>query len=87
VAPEAQDVPERVERILSHLLARPVSRDEDGDRPLRELGLSSLRMIQLLGEIESVFGVRVLDAEVAAANFGTLDALVSFLGRKLGKDR
>ena len=85
MAPEAQDVPERVERILSHLLARPISQADDGDSSLRELGLSSLRMIQLLGEIESAFGVRVLDAEVAAPNFRTLDALVSFLGRKLGE--
>lgn len=83
---EAQDVPELVEQILTHLLARPISRLDDGEAPLRELGLTSLRMIQLLGELESTFPIRVMDEEVAPLNFETIDSLIAFVTRKLSSN-
>jgi acyl carrier protein len=84
VIPEAQDVPEQVREILTRLLARPISHAEDSEAPLRELGLTSLRMIQLLGELESTFAVPIADDEVIPSNFGTLGSLTAYVKRKLG---
>ncbi len=81
--PEAQDVLARVERILSDPLARPITHSDHGSMPLRELGLSSLRMIQLLTDLESAFDIRIHDDEVAGEHFGTLDGLMEFVRQKL----
>ena len=81
---DGQGLPERVERMLTQLLARPVSRHDDARVPLRDLGLTSLRMIQLLGELEATFDIRVADEEVSPENFDTFDLLVAYLTRKRG---
>ncbi|MCA9728098.1 MAG: acyl carrier protein [Candidatus Eisenbacteria bacterium] len=84
MTPEAQDVPRKLEQILSELLARPIDESEDDETPLRELGLSSLRMIQLIDDLETAFSIRVQDREVTGANFGTLATLIAFVGGKIG---
>lgn len=81
---ESRNMTERVEGILTQLLARPISLRADGQTPLRDLGLSSLRMIQLLGELEDSFDIRVTDEEVGPENFDTLDLLIAYLARKRG---
>lgn len=69
----------RVETILTEVLGKPIRREEVGSRRLRDLGLESLRMIRLLAELESKFGLRIRDDQVNGENFGTLDKLVRFL--------
>jgi acyl carrier protein len=70
--------------MLTQLLARPVSRHDDAHVPLRDLGLTSLRMIQLLGELETAFDIRIADDEVGPENFDTFDQLVAYVTRKRG---
>lgn len=79
---ERTELTSRLEEILSDLLQRPLSSSMDGETSLRDLGLGSLRMIQLLGDLEAVFGIRIADDEVSAENFATLKTLEAFV---LGK--
>lgn len=72
----------KVRAILEQVLARELSASLDA-APLRELGLSSLRMIQLLSELESTFQIRIGDEEVDSEHFGSLDQLVRFIEAKV----
>jgi dTDP-4-amino-4,6-dideoxygalactose transaminase/acyl carrier protein len=69
----------RVEEVVGKVLGRPLDRAEMGTRPLRDLGLGSLRMIQLLADLEETFAIKIGDAQVTGDNFGTLDRLVRFV--------
>lgn len=80
----ASDLEEKLARILSGLTGKPVSVEAQAAVPLRELGLSSLRMIQLLTELESSFQIRIPDDDVDGENFGDLRSLASYLRGRLG---
>jgi acyl carrier protein len=55
----------------------------DPGEPLVSSGiLDSMAMLRLITFLESRFNVRVGDGEVGAEQFGTLDQLVAFVGRK-----
>lgn len=73
-----------VEEVVSGILSRPVDRAKVGTRDLRDLGLGSLRMIQLLAEIEERFSIKVRDDQVTGENFGTLERLVRFVESQAG---
>lgn len=89
-APEVREATRRkrigrdVEKAVSTVLGRSVDRTEAGARDLRELGLGSLRMIQLLADIEERFSIKVRDDQVTGENFGTLDCLVRFVQAQAG---
>ena len=51
------------------------------DADLFELGLDSLGVNRLVVFVERRFGVRVVDDEIVAENFRTLEALVSLVQR------
>jgi len=54
---------------------------DDGD--LLALGVvDSLGFLELVEEVQSLFGVTVEDVEVTEENFGSIDAIVSFVQRK-----
>lgn len=78
------DLRASVARVLEGVLKREVRPGVDAEVPLRELGLASLRMIQLIGDLESSFGIRVEDEDVEPENFDTLAALARFVDRKRG---
>lgn len=73
---------EKLERVVSGVLKREVRFERDRDASLRDLGLASLRMIQLIGDLEAAFAIRIDDAEVEPENFDTLGVLLSFVERK-----
>jgi dTDP-4-amino-4,6-dideoxygalactose transaminase/acyl carrier protein len=81
------EVGDQVERLLGGILSRPVRREEDGTRALRDLGLSSLKMIQLIGELEETFDLRIEDEEVGGENFGSIESLIRFLEGRVGRGR
>jgi len=57
-------------------ITRPVSRDDD----LREAGLSSLDLVNLMLAVEAEFAVRIPEREMTPANFrsiGRIAALVA----------
>jgi dTDP-4-amino-4,6-dideoxygalactose transaminase/acyl carrier protein len=76
-----------VEEVVSSVLGRPVDRAKAGALDLRDLGLGSLRMIQLLSELEERFSIKVRDEQVTGENFGTLDRLVRFVEAQAGKGK
>ena len=76
---EKKDVSHVVHRILmQQSIDRPVAANDD----LREIGLTSLDMVDLVLSVESEFNVRIPEAAITPANFrsiATIDALISSL--------
>ncbi len=74
-----KDVSHVVRRILvQQSIDRPVSANDD----LREIGLTSLDMVDLVLSVESEFNVRIPEAAITPANFrsiASIDALISSL--------
>jgi acyl carrier protein len=65
-------VVEVVQRFLKeHSIERPVSPHED----LREAGLSSLDMVNLVLTVEAELGVTIPDREITPANFRSISAI------------
>lgn len=53
------------------------------DQDLLALGVvDSLGFIELVEEVQSLFGLTVEDVEVTEENFGSVDAIVAFVQRK-----
>ncbi len=75
-----------VEEVVSTVLGKPVDRASVGARELRDLGLGSLRMIQLLADLEESFSIKIRDEQVTGENFGTLERLVRFVETQAGKE-
>jgi acyl carrier protein len=64
--------------LIERSIERPVTPDAD----LREIGLTSLDMVNLVLSVESAFDLQIPEAEITPANFrsiATIDALVSAL--------
>ena len=75
----AESVAARVGALVGEITARDVNVEVDGSRTLRDLGVSSLRMIELIGSLESTFGFRVGDDDIDEDNFGTLSGLALYV--------
>src|SRR3954470_19825955 len=76
---QKKDVSHVVRRILvQQSIDKPVSANDD----LREIGLTSLDMVDLVLSVESEFNVRIPEAAITPANFrsiATIDALIKSL--------
>ena len=76
---QTKDVSQVVRRILvQQSIDKPVSALDD----LREVGLTSLDMVDLVLSVESEFNVRIPEAAITPANFrsiATIDALINSL--------
>jgi acyl carrier protein len=76
---QKKDVSHVVRRILvQQSIDKPVSANDD----LREIGLTSLDMVDLVLSVESEFNVRIPEAAITPANFrsiATIDALINSL--------
>jgi acyl carrier protein len=74
-----KDVSHVVRQILvQRSINRPVSVNDD----LREIGLTSLDMVELVLSVESEFAVRIPEAAITPANFrsiAAIDALINSL--------
>jgi acyl carrier protein len=55
---------------------------EDGDDLLQQGVVDSLGFVELVEEVQSRFGIVVEDVEVTEQNFGSIDAIVGFVGGK-----
>lgn len=57
--------------------------DLGDDQDLLALGVvDSLGFVELVEEVQSLFGITVDDVEVTEENFGSIDAIVGFVQRK-----
>jgi acyl carrier protein len=77
-----EDVAAAVAEVVGAVLGRPMQDAAAATQRLRDLGLSSLRMIRLLADLEARFGIRISDDQVNGENFGTLQRLVRFVERQ-----
>lgn len=46
------------------------------DTPTKELGLDSLKFIQMVVQFEETFGIEVYDSDLVMSNFETVGALI-----------
>jgi len=69
--------------VLAGILGRNAVPAE-GDFALRDAGLDSVAMIELLTALESELGVRLGPAEIRPEHFETLGSLESFVATKSG---
>jgi acyl carrier protein len=67
--------------VVQHLDAGLSAADVGDQQPLADLGLDSMRSINLLLDLESTLGVVFPDEELTAANFHTLAAIESLVAR------
>jgi acyl carrier protein len=63
-------------------LIRDGAEEFDAARPLRQFGLDSFALIELLLYSESHFGVRLADSELTPENLGSIDAFARCICRK-----
>ena len=67
-----------VRRILdARSIAQPVRPHDD----LREAGLTSLDMVSLVLSVESEFGIKIPEREIAPANFRSIVTIESLIAR------
>jgi len=70
-----------VRRMLSERsITRPVGEDDD----LRQAGLSSLDMVNLVLTIEAEFDVRIPETEITPANFRSIALISKLVNNLLG---
>lgn len=76
---------ERVKSFISSMFLTDPSRDLDDQDSLLQLQIvDSTGFLELVGFIESEFGVKVADEEMLPENLDSLAAIDAYLDRKLG---
>lgn len=84
MTPKEEDLAQRVEEVVGAVLGRSMRDAETATQRLRDLGLTSLRMIRLLADLEVAFSIRIQDDQVNGENFGSLERLIRFVERQTG---
>jgi acyl carrier protein len=75
--PPKKDASYLVHRILKQQsIDRPVAATDD----LREVGLSSLDMVELVLSVESEFNVRIPEGAITPANFRSIASIDALIG-------
>ena len=64
------------------LYLRPDVDLSDGDDFLSLGIIDSLGFVELVEEVQGRYSVEIADVEITEENFGSIDAIVSFVGRK-----
>jgi acyl carrier protein len=72
---------ERLIRLVGEVIATPVQDAAAWERPLSELGITSLKMVNLIFAIEIEFSVAIPQAAITPANFESLATLEALLAR------
>ena len=77
---------ERIAAVVRRLLSeRSITRTFTAQEELRDVGLTSLDMVNLVLAVESELGVAIPESEITPANFrsvATIEALVAGLQRR-----
>lgn len=72
------DVTELVRRILSE---RSIAGEVTEQADLRDVGLTSLDMVDLVLSVECAFNLRIPEAQITPANFRSIAAIDALLSR------
>ncbi len=73
---EKEEIEKSLLEELGTILARDLG-EEDADKPLRDLGVDSLSMVELFVTIEKRLGIRLMEAGLTRENFTSIDTLSS----------
>ena len=77
---------ERVTAIVGRILVeRSIQRQAGPDDNLREVGLTSLDMVNLVLSIELEFDVQIAENEITPANFQSISAISRLLAKTLSQ--
>jgi acyl carrier protein len=68
--------------LIERAISRPVSADDD----LRQAGLTSLDMVNLVLAVEAEFDLMIPEASITPANFRSISAISSLITRLLNKN-
>jgi acyl carrier protein len=77
---ERADIKNKLLDELGAVLGREL-RDEDAAKPLRDLGVDSLSMVELFVAVEREFGVKLLEGGYGKADFRSVDALATAIAK------
>ncbi len=70
---------ERLEKILEHYTGKKQTLNRDADL-MKDLGLNSLELIELVVEIEEEFGISIEDREIQSLS--SVDDVIRLIERK-----
>jgi acyl carrier protein len=71
---------DRVEDVVQRLLAeRSISRPVSSDDDLREVGLTSLDMVNLMLSVEAEFDLEIPEIDITPANFRSISTISSLI--------
>jgi len=84
VTDQAADVGSDIRGFIegNFLYLRPDLELGDGDDFLQLGIIDSLGFVELVEEVQSRYGVEVEDIEITEENFGSIEAIARFVGRK-----
>jgi acyl carrier protein len=85
VDPQTNEVCDRLIGLVKQLLgpAAVVPDPFPGDRQLSELGISSLKMVNLMLAVEVQFDIAIPQADITPENFHSLDSIEALVTRTL----
>jgi acyl carrier protein len=72
---------ERLIGLVERLLAKPVEDAASYDRPLSEIGVTSMEMVRLLLAVEVEFDIVIPQPDITPANFASLAAVEALVSR------
>ena len=75
---------ERVMGLVARILERPAGAALPVDARLNELGMSSMKMINLMLAIEVEFDLTIPQSEITPDNFESIASVEAMVGRLLG---
>jgi len=74
----------RIASVVQRLLAeRSISRPISSEADLREVGLTSLDMVNLVLAVENEFDLTIPEADITPANFRSVSTISSLISRLL----
>ena len=82
--PQAQSLRSRLLALIREILNRGTDHDVPADARLSELGMSSIKMVNLMLAIEGEFDLSIPQNDITPDNFRSVASVESMLARLLG---
>lgn len=73
----------RLLALIGQILARPEAHTLPADAALSELGMSSIKMVNLMLAVESEFDLSIPQADITPGNFRSVNSIDALLTRLL----
>jgi acyl carrier protein len=84
-APPQPPLRERLQRLVAQILGKPeAAASLPVESPLSELGMSSIKMVNLMLAVEVEFDLTIPQGDITPENFRSVVSVEALLGRLLG---